>query len=483
MALRRGLVAPLLVFALLLAITASADAATTGPLYPLPPSHGGNQCLPADTTTDGASGKGSGQTWTFGGGGATPTSGAGCDGTAPPPPFDTSRFQALYWGIDGNNPPALSLNNDNIEESAPREFMSFDAALSDLPHGRLVWRAHTVMNCSVAASCGGSLTAPVDTELVLTITDMGGSPQSLTAPADAGISNPEVGGVIAVTPSLTNFKANFLFKAKFTSNTDPNGYQPALDWYNAIPGGHPSAPAGHSETRSSFSGAFYYVNRPPSADFSCSPASPVDGDTVTCTANDSDDGPSSDLQEKWDWNGNGSTSDPEDKSGHSVSGSFGPGAHNVSLHVIDGDGAETVVTKTITVAARVTQTTNGGPTPTTGSADTTPPVVALLVPKQKLASIFKKGLAGTLASNERGVAKLKLTIAAKLAKQLKLKGPVGTVTVTLTAPGKTAFKVKLSKKAATKLKKLKKIAFTLSGTVTDAAGNNSSVKRSFQAKR
>src|SRR5207302_327995 len=85
-------------------------------------------------------------------------------------------------------------------------------------------------------------------------------------------------------------------------------------------------------------------NTKPTADFSCSPAVPGAGQTVTCTASDSDpDHVAGDpaLIEKWDWNGNGTTNDPTDKAGHVVVGHFTVGSHKISLHVIDGDGGET----------------------------------------------------------------------------------------------------------------------------------------------
>src|SRR5439155_23247077 len=112
-----------------------------------------------------------------------------------PPPFDTSRFQNLYWGINGSNPPGISMNADGAPSGA--ETMTFSPSNSNLPGGKLVWTGVTSMICSVPANC---LSSTVDTQLVLTITNMAGDPVALTDPAAAGVANPSVvGGVVEVT--------------------------------------------------------------------------------------------------------------------------------------------------------------------------------------------------------------------------------------------------------------------------------------------
>ena len=83
--------------ALVLGPTA-AFGALQGPAYPVPDEHGGTTCV-ASSAVDGAAGKGTGQTWTEGGGTTSPSS-ATCDGTGAPPDFDLTKFAALYWGID-----------------------------------------------------------------------------------------------------------------------------------------------------------------------------------------------------------------------------------------------------------------------------------------------------------------------------------------------------------------------------------------------
>lgn len=475
---------------------APASATTLGPVYPVPTWHGGNQCQAA-SSLDGQAGKGGGQTWSYGGGGATPTASAtDCDGSSAPPAFDTTLFQNLYWGIDKNSPPKLAM--DGAYDTAG-ETMSLSTAPgdTDLSAGRLVWTGSTEMSGCQPAPCSSFSVIPVDTKLVLTITNTtggGSSPAALTDPNTAGIASlGQLGGVVSVTPTLTNFAANFLFMARVTGG---GSFGPALDFYNSY--NHPTTT---QLAMSSFSGAFYYVTRPPNADFSCTPAAPVVGDTITCTASDSDpDGqPGAPLDEKWDWNGNGSTSDPEDKSGHQVSGTFAEGAHTVTLHVLDNEGGDGTATKQITVGAAPTNTSGGSggtggaggaggtgaPAPGggTSTADTTAPKATLALAKTKLKALLKKGLAGSLTSNEAGVGKLSLTIPVKIAKKLKLKGPVGKVTVTITAAGKKAFKIKLSKKAAKKLAKLKSVKFKVSGPVTDAAGNRTVVSKSTTVKR
>jgi hypothetical protein len=85
-------------------------------------------------------------------------------------------------------------------------------------------------------------------------------------------------------------------------------------------------------------------------------------------------------------------------------------------------------------------------------------------------------------SNEAGSCVLTLTVPAKIAKKLKLKGPVGTLKLTLTAGRVKGFKLKLSKAAATKLAKLRSISFVLSARCKDAAGNAGKASKAFRLK-
>jgi hypothetical protein len=111
------------------------------------------------------------------------------------------------------------------------------------------------------------------------------------------------------------------------------------------------------------------------------------------------------------------------------------------------------------------------PTPTTSapvvvpSKDTTAPVVTL-----KNAS-KKQAVSIAVTTNESATATLTLALDKATARKLKLKSrTIGTAKATL-QPGTSKLKVKLSTKAAKKLKTLKQAKLTVTAVVTDAAGN------------
>src|SRR6476646_7553280 len=106
--MRGALVGMMVAGALALGPTA-AFGALQGPAYPVPDQNGGTTCAsdPA-ADPDGAAGKGTGQTWTEGGGPTTAGT-ATCDPGGTVNPFDTSKFARLYWAIPSASPPALAL--------------------------------------------------------------------------------------------------------------------------------------------------------------------------------------------------------------------------------------------------------------------------------------------------------------------------------------------------------------------------------------
>jgi PKD domain len=324
----------------------SALAATTGPVYPVPGvagvGHGGSTCAAA-SNVEGQSGKGFGQTWTFGGGGMAP-SGTDCPySLAVPPPFDTTRFQSLYWGSDSSSTakrPALSL--DGAIDTAS-ETLNFDAAASDLTVGRLVWTGQTTMTWCQPVGCSAyNGPTPTDTRFTLLIRDMADAPVALTSPGAVGIPAPaEVGGVVSVTPSLTNFKAHLLFEAR-----DPVSlsFVPALDMYNTY--NHP--PGGDPQTLMSFTGGFWYVDRPPVAAFSFSPPTPTSSQQVSFDASASADPDGTIASYSWDLNGDNVFGDA---TGPTAQTSFAAGDHAVSVLVTDDEGSTNVATHTVTVAS------------------------------------------------------------------------------------------------------------------------------------
>ena len=443
-----------------------ASAAPTGPVYPVPggpgSGHGGSSCL---STATYAAGPG-GAVWTLGGGlpGVTP---AECPTSgSEPPDFDTSRFAALYWGADNRTAkrPQLAMDGDL---SGGNETLSFRAGDSNLADGVLVWQGSTSMAWCVDPGCNSGFNSDtVDTRMRLTFTtaDPAHLPVALVSPDTVGIADPvELGGVASVYPSLPRVRATIEFLAKWPA-APATAWQPAQSFYNSY-----HHPATANLLKSSFDGAFWYVNRAPLADFSFD--APALNVPVTFTATTSDpDGAVAGLA--WDLNGDGQYSEGTNTT---VQWSYGAGSHSPSLEVTDDEGATTVVSHSFTLTAPAPAGPGGGSTPST-PADTVAPRGSVKVPKQRLATAVKKGLRGTVASNEAGSARFTLTLDRKLAKRMRIKSVVGTARSSVQASVVRRFTVKLSKTAARKLRHRKSAKFQLTTKLSDAAGNASTIK-------
>ena len=331
---------------------------------------------------------------------------------------------------------------------------------------------------------------PGDHKVVLRVTDSDG--KSVDVPKTIHIDNTLPTGAFSVGTPLNHTPVTFHATGPNGTGSpadpdqDPNGAAPTYSWdlngdgtYGDSAGADVQqafGPGLHTvglEIVDSDGGKTHIIHQftitdaKPTADFSCSPAVPGAGQTVTCTASDSDpDHVAGDpaLIEKWDWNGNGTTNDPTDKAGHVVVGHFTVGSHKISLHVIDGDGGETVATHTLVVK------------------DKTPPKVSISIPAQKLQTALKSGILASFASNEPATSKLTLTLSSKMGKALKLTGAIGSASPKLTRAGYVKFTVAISKTAQGKLKGLKSVDFVLAGTARDSAGNISKLSKSFTLK-
>jgi hypothetical protein len=94
------------------------------------------------------------------------------------------------------------------------------------------------------------------------------------------------------------------------------------------------------------------ANRPPVAAFDVNPSAPHTGDDITLTARGTDpDGGTMQLTSAWDLDGDGQF---DDATGDVAHASFLAGPHVVRLRVTDGDGAATVVERTLDVTTPIT---------------------------------------------------------------------------------------------------------------------------------
>ncbi|MFL5825498.1 MAG: hypothetical protein ACJ76V_03135 [Thermoleophilaceae bacterium] len=136
-----------------------------------------------------------------------------------------------------------------------------------------------------------------------------------------------------------------------------------------------------------------------------------------------------------------------------------------------------------TGAPQTTTTTSTAP-----AKDITKPAgTAAFNKSYRIRSVLKKGLAGTLSSNEAGSAIATATVSAGVAKKLGL-GSARTITLasgkaTFAAPGKTKLKLSFTHKAKKRLAKVRKLTVTLRITLRDKAGNATVMTRKVALRR
>jgi hypothetical protein len=440
--------------ALVLAASAAFGAPPVGPVYPLPggpgTGHGGSTCLAA-SGAEAAMGKPGGQTWFYGGGSEPAQIGTGCPFDPTPgasvTPFDTTRFDRLFWGE--SSAPELALDGVVDSTAGTVETLVLDTAASDLPGGKLVWTGSTRMTWCVPVSCSFT-TSMVPVRFELAATTLAGTPVALIDPASVEV-DPATGGLVEVTPLLTNFKVNLLMLAQRPSGA----FEPAISMYNSL--NHPPGP--DPQTRMGFGAAFRYVNRAPTGAIGHGTVRENQAATFTATASDPD---GTIVSYAWALGADGVF---DDGTNPSVQGTFGLGTHTVRALVTDDDGTTTTLTNTFTVT------------------DATAPIATVAVSGKKLSKILKRGLKTTTSTNEAGTIALSVTIPNKVAKKLKLKNPVATQTVPAATAGAYPVTIKFSKKVVKKLKTLRKVKFLVTASVSDASGNQATVSTSVTAKK
>lgn len=123
------------------------------------------------------------------------------------------------------------------------------------------------------------------------------------------------------------------------------------------------------------------------------------------------------------------------------------------------------------------------PAPPSGAVDgavDAPPLARLTVPARfRRATLLKKGFTLNVACGEPCSATAKIKLDRKTAKKLKLKGVVGTARGASNATGSAALKVKIAKKALTKLRKAKRFKLKLTVITVDAGGRRTTATKTI----
>jgi hypothetical protein len=145
----------------------------------------------------------------------------------------------------------------------------------------------------------------------------------------------------------------------------------------------------------------------------------------------------------------------------------------------DAEGAETFTVTlsnpsagtTIAPPATATVTIDASDQPLPPPPDLTKPVISTSAKSpQRLRRVLKRGAAFRATTNEGCRLTVDLRLARRLAKRLKLPRRIGRKHAVLAAGSRT-LRVKPTRKAARKLRRLRRVGVTLQASCTDAAGN------------
>jgi len=160
---------------------------------------------------------------------------------------DHADNTTIFWGVETGG---VRLSLDGPDYGDPGEVMSFDAGLSDLPNGIVVWAGQTTIKVFP-----GDIPTTAYTRFQITVTDSEtAQPISLALASDQGLAA-DVGGIIPIENSALEFRVNLLFSA---SQNQAGPYEPHLDFFDPLTG-----PTQDGLANSSLLFGFYYVNTPP----------------------------------------------------------------------------------------------------------------------------------------------------------------------------------------------------------------------------
>jgi len=161
-------------------------------------------------------------------------------------------------------------------------------------------------------------------------------------------------------------------------------------------------------------------------------------------------------------------------------GTLLPGAQAIVVYVLKvvGDGVQNIVLTLSSLggdavpANNVLKTSSTVTPSTTPTKDTTAPGLVMMLGKDKLRTVAKKGVLSAAGWTEGGRLTLTVKLPGKVAKRLHLPRVIGKRVMTTTKAGTAKLRLKLSQKAATKLlKRGKQVRLVLKGRIKDAAGN------------
>ena len=161
-------------------------------------------------------------------------------------------------------------------------------------------------------------------------------------------------------------------------------------------------------------------------------------------------------------------------------GTLLPGAEAIVVYVLKvvGDGVQNIVLTLSSlggdaVPANNVLRTSSTVTPATSPAkDTVAPSLVLMLGKDKLRTMAKKGVLSAAGWTEGGRLTLTVRLPAKVAKKLKLPKVIGKRVMTTTKAGTAKLRLTISKKAGKLLlRSNKKVRIIVKGQLEDAAGN------------
>ena len=152
----------------------------------------------------------------------------------------------------------------------------------------------------------------------------------------------------------------------------------------------------------------------------------------------------------------------------------------------DEEPPPTTTTQPTTTQATTTTVTTSAPPPAPAPPaprDTTSPAIGGSGPvRQRVRAVLQDGVAFRFTSGELCSLDATLTVPAATARRLRLPARLGTIKTAL-RPGPQTVRVRPTRAAAVRLRRVRRVAARLTGACVDAAGNRSAVSRAVTLRR